>query len=105
MLGVAYKKDVDDNRESPGLKVMELLQQEGVQVSYNDPYFPTLGKGRRYDFHMSSVPLENLGRFDCIVIITDHSDYDYARIVNESQLVIDTHNAIRGILSSKIVRC
>lgn len=105
VLGVAYKKDVDDLRESPGLKVMELLQQEGAEVHYNDPYFPTLGKGRKYDFHMRSVPLENLGRFDCVVIITDHSDYDYARIVSESQLVVDTRNATRGILSSTIVRC
>jgi UDP-N-acetyl-D-glucosamine dehydrogenase len=105
VLGVAYKKDVDDLRESPGLKVMELLQQEGAEVHYNDPYFPTLGKGRKYDFHMHSVPLENLGRFDCVVIITDHSDYDYARIVNESQLVVDTRNATRGIFSSTIVRC
>ncbi len=105
VLGVAYKKDVDDLRESPGLKVMELLQQEGADVQYNDPYFPTLGKGRKYDFHQQSVPLQNLGRFDCVVIITDHSDYDYARLVNESQLVIDTRNATRGISSSKIVRC
>ncbi|MGH9510134.1 MAG: nucleotide sugar dehydrogenase [Terriglobales bacterium] len=105
VLGVAYKKDVDDLRESPGLKVMELLQQEGAEVQYNDPYFPTLGKGRKYDFDLRSAPLENLGRFDCVVIITDHSDYDYARIVNESQLVIDTRNATRGISSSRIVRC
>ncbi len=105
VLGVAYKKDVDDLRESPGLKVMELLQQEGADVHYNDPYFPSLGKGRKYDFHLQAVPLENLGRFDCVVIITDHSDYDFARIVNESQLVIDTRNATRGIDSSRIVRC
>lgn len=105
VLGVAYKKDVDDLRESPGLKVMELLQQEGADVHYNDPYFPTLGKGRKYDFKQQSTPLDNLGRFDCVVIITDHSDYDYARIVNESQLVIDTRNATRGIPSSHIVRC
>ncbi len=105
VLGVAYKKDVDDLRESPGLKVMELLQQEGAEVQYNDPYFPTLGKGRKYDFNLRSVPLENLGRFDCVIIITDHSDYDYARIVNESQLVIDTRNATRGISSSHVVRC
>jgi len=105
VLGVAYKKDIDDNRESPGLKVMELLQQEGAEVHYNDPYFPTLEKGRKYDFHMKSVPLENLGRFDCVVIITDHSDYDYAHIVNESQLVVDTRNATGGIMSPNIVRC
>ncbi|MGH9602338.1 MAG: nucleotide sugar dehydrogenase [Terriglobales bacterium] len=105
VLGVAYKKDVDDLRESPGLKVMELMQAEGAEVSYNDPYFPTLGKGRKYDYHLTSTPLDNLGRFDCVVIITDHSDYDYARIVNDAQLVVDTRNATRNIFSPKIVRC
>jgi len=105
VLGVAYKKDVDDLRESPGLKVMELLQDEGAQVSYNDPYFPTLGKGRKYDYHLSSTPLDTLSLFDCVVIITDHSDYDYARIVRDAQLVVDTRNATRNLLSPKIVRC
>jgi UDP-N-acetyl-D-glucosamine dehydrogenase len=105
VLGVAYKKDVDDLRESPGLKVMELLQNEGADVSYNDPYFPTLGKGRKYDYDLNSTPLDKLGQFDCVVIITDHSDYDYKRIVNDSQLVVDTRNATRNIFSPKIVRC
>ncbi|MGH9508374.1 MAG: nucleotide sugar dehydrogenase [Terriglobales bacterium] len=105
VLGVAYKKDVDDLRESPGLKVMELMQAEGAEVSYNDPYFPTLGKGRKYDYHLTSTPLDNLGRFDCVVIITDHSDYDYAHIVKEAKLVVDTRNATRNISSPKIVRC
>ncbi|MGH9577252.1 MAG: UDP binding domain-containing protein, partial [Terriglobales bacterium] len=85
--------------------VMELLQDEGAEVSYNDPYFPTLGKGRKYDYHLSSTPLDKLDRFDCVVIITDHSDYDFARIVNEAQLVVDTRNATRNIFSPKIVRC
>ncbi len=105
VLGVAYKKNVDDLRESPALKVMELLQDEGSELSYNDPYFPKLGKGRKYDYQLSSTPLEDLGRFDCVVIITDHSDYDFARIVNEAQMVVDTRNATRGISSPKIVRC
>jgi len=105
ILGVAYKKDVDDLRESPGLKVMELLQAEGADLSYNDPYFPTLGKGRKYDYHLTSTPLDQLSRFDCVVIITDHSDYDYARVVQEAKLVVDTRNATRNISSPKIVRC
>jgi len=105
VLGMAYKKDIDDLRESPALTIIELLQKEGAQVSYNDPYFPTVGKGRHYDLQMKCSPLENLGQYDCVLIVTDHSDYDYARIVQESQLVVDTRNATRGIKSSKIVHC
>jgi UDP-N-acetyl-D-glucosamine dehydrogenase len=105
VLGVAYKKDIDDLRESPALTIIELLQKEGAQVSYNDPYFKTIGRGRKYDLQMKCAPLENLGEYDCLLIVTDHSDYDYARIVREAQLVVDTRNATRGIQSPKIVRC
>jgi UDP-N-acetyl-D-glucosamine dehydrogenase len=105
VLGVAYKKDIDDLRESPALTIIELLQKEGAQVSYNDPYFPMVGKGRKYDLQMKCTPLENLGQYDCVLIVTDHSDYDYGRIVRESQLVVDTRNATKGIDSPKIVRC
>jgi len=105
VLGLAYKKDIDDLRESPSLTIIELLQKDGVQVSYNDPYFPTVGKGRKYNLQMKCTPLENLGQYDCVLIVTDHSDYDYASIVRESQLVVDTRNATRGIQSPKIVHC
>jgi UDP-N-acetyl-D-glucosamine dehydrogenase len=105
VLGVAYKKDIDDLRESPALTIIELLQREGAQVSYHDPYFPFIGKGRKYDLQMKCSDLNNLGQYDCAVIVTDHSDYDYRHIVEESQLVVDTRNATRGIESSKIVRC
>jgi UDP-N-acetyl-D-glucosamine dehydrogenase len=105
ILGVSYKKDIDDLREAPALTIIELLRQEGALVSYNDPYFPTIGKGRKYDLKMNSVPLDDLGQYDCVVIITDHSDYNYARIVSESRLVVDTRNATRGLVSSNIVRC
>lgn len=105
VLGVAYKKDIDDLRESPSLTIIELLQKEGVEVSYNDPYFPMVGKGRKYDLQLKCAPLENLGQYDCVLIVTDHSDYDYQRIVDEAQLVVDTRNATRGIDSPKIVRC
>ena len=101
----AYKKDIDDLRESPALTIIELLQKEGVQVSYNDPFFPTVGKGRKYDLQMKCAPLDNLGQYDCVLIVTDHSDYDYRKIVQESKLVVDTRNATRGIESSKIVHC
>ncbi len=105
VMGVAYKKDIDDLRESPALTIIELLQKEGAQVSYNDPYFPTIGKGRKYDLQMKCAPLENMSQYDCVLIVTDHSDYDYQRIVRESQLVVDTRNATHGIDSPKIVHC
>src|SRR5579864_260038 len=105
VLGVAYKKDIDDLRESPALTIIELLQKDGAQVSYNDPYFPFIGKGRKYDLQMKCADLNNLAQYDCVVIVTDHSDYDYQRIVQDSQLVVDTRNATRDIHSPKIVRC
>jgi UDP-N-acetyl-D-glucosamine dehydrogenase len=105
MLGMAYKKDIDDLRESPALTIIELLQKEGADVCYNDPYFPTVGRGRKYDLQMKSTPLTNLGQYDCVLIVTDHTEYDYKKIVDESQLVVDTRNATKGIKSPKIVRC
>jgi UDP-N-acetyl-D-glucosamine dehydrogenase len=105
ILGVAYKRDIDDLRESPALTIIELLQKEGAEVSYHDPYFPFIGKGRKYDLQMKRTELEKLGQYDCIVIVTDHSDYDYRKIVDEAQLVVDTRNATKGIDSPKVVRC
>jgi len=105
VLGLAYKRDIDDLRESPSLTIIDLLRERGAIVYYNDPYFPTVGHGRHYDLHMSSTPIENLQQFDCVMIVTDHSDYDYSEIVRESQLVVDTRNATRGIQSPNIVRC
>src|SRR5438034_5385978 len=71
VLGLAYKKDIDDLRESPSLTIIELLQKEGAKVSYNDPYFPTVGKGRKYDLRMTCAPLEDLAQYDCVLIVTD----------------------------------
>ncbi len=105
VLGVAYKKDVDDLRESPSLIIIELLRSQGAEVSYNDPYFPSIGKGRHYDLQMQCAPLRDLSQYDCVLIVTDHSDYDYPGIVNEAKLVVDSRNATRGITSPKIVRC
>jgi len=105
VLGVAYKRDIDDLRESPSLTIIELLQKEGAQVSYHDPYFPTIGRGRKYDLQMTRASLDDLSKYDCVLIVTDHSDYDYAKIVRESQLVVDTRNATKGIKSEKIVHC
>src|SRR3954452_8284082 len=105
VLGVAYKKDIDDLRESPSLTIIELLHKEGAQVSYNDPYFPQVGHGRHYNLNMKNTPLEKIGEFDCVLIVTDHTEYDYKKIVNEAKLVVDTRNATKGMTSPKVVRC
>ena len=105
VLGLAYKRDVDDLRESPSLTIIELLRAKGAEVSYHDPYFPTVGRGRHYDLNMQRAPLENLGQYDAVVIVTDHSCYDYRAIVDQAQLIVDTRNATAGIQSDKIVRC
>lgn len=105
VLGLAYKRDIDDLRESPSLTIIELLRNKGALVSYNDPYFATVGQGRHYALNMSNTPLENLGQYDAVVIVTDHSTYDYKTIVEQSQLVIDTRNATKGIDSPNILRC
>ena len=105
VLGLSYKRDIDDLRESPSLPIIEMLRTRGAEVRYNDPYFAHVGRGRHYDLNMDCTPLDDLGQYDCVLIATDHSDYDYARIVDESQLVIDTRNATKGIVSNKIVRC
>jgi len=105
VLGLAYKRDIDDLRESPSLTIIELLRNKGAVVAYNDPYFPKVGRGRHYDLNMTCTPLENLAQYDAVVIVTDHSSYDYRAIVAESQLVIDTRNATKGIQAANIVRC
>ncbi len=109
VLGVAYKKDIDDARESPALRIMELLQERGARVDYNDPYFPRLQKMRRYDFQLESVALtaQTLSEYDAVVIVTDHSSYDYDFIVRNARLVIDTRNATHAVKENreKIVRC
>ncbi len=105
MLGMAYKKDIDDLRESPSLTVIELLREQGAEVLYNDPYFPTVGRGRHYNLNMTCTPLTDLDQYDCVLIMTDHSDYNYGDIVRQSNLVVDSRNATKGIQSAKIVRC
>jgi UDP-N-acetyl-D-glucosamine dehydrogenase len=99
VLGLAYKKDVDDVRESPSLKLIELLKQKGACVDYNDPYIPKTHRMRMYDLKMESVTIAKgtLKKYDCVVIATDHSCYDYEFIVNNSQLIVDTRNAAHGV--------
>jgi UDP-N-acetyl-D-glucosamine dehydrogenase len=110
LLGVAYKKDVDDLRESPSLKLLELLSARGAVLDYNDPYFPALHKMRHYDFsNMKSVELspQRLATYDCVLIATDHTSYDYEAIVRDSKLVVDTRNATRHVKQDreKVVHC
>jgi len=99
VLGVAYKKDVDDERESPSYVIMKMLLERGAEVSYNDPWIPRLRPTRKHDFRMKSTPLtpETLAKADVVIIVTDHSAYDFDDIVSHARLVIDTRNATRGI--------
>jgi UDP-N-acetyl-D-glucosamine dehydrogenase len=106
VMGVAYKKDVDDLRESPSLKVIEILESRGAKVSYNDPYVPSLRarKLRHYEtFDLDSVDLEDrtIAEADCVLIATDHSAYDYDRIVRHARRVVDTRNATRSVRQSR----
>lgn len=105
VLGVAYKKDVDDLRESPALTIIDLLRRAGAKVAYHDPYFPAVSVGRHYEVNLTCAPLDNLGAYDCVLIVTDHSAYDFAHIAREAKLLVDTRNATREIESSNIARC
>jgi UDP-N-acetyl-D-glucosamine dehydrogenase len=98
VLGVAYKKDVDDPRESPAFTILDLLQARGAVVSYNDPHVPTLPRMRHHHLRLDSQPLtpEFLAAQDCVLVVTDHSAYDYEAIVRHSRLVVDTRNATAG---------
>jgi UDP-N-acetyl-D-glucosamine dehydrogenase len=95
VLGLAYKKDVDDIRESPSIELIERLRGLGARVSYNDPYVPRTHKQREHDLRLRSQPIDrrSLQRYDCVVISTDHSCYDYGQIVRDAKLVVDTRNA------------
>ena len=102
---MAYKKDIDDLRESPALTIIELLQKEGATVSYNDPYFPFVGRGRKYDLQMKCAPLDNLGQYDCVADRHRPLRLRLQKDRERSKLVVDSRNATRGIKSEKIVRC
>jgi UDP-N-acetyl-D-glucosamine dehydrogenase len=107
IIGIAYKKDVDDMRESPSLKLIDLLQQRKIKVDYHDPYIPIMPKTRRHQFNMNSIPLtaECLRSYDAVIIATDHSNLDYESILANSALVVDTRNAIHSSNNSnKLVR-
>ncbi|MGH3644357.1 MAG: nucleotide sugar dehydrogenase [Mycobacterium sp.] len=99
ILGVAYKRDLDDDRESPAFKLMELLARKQAEFTYHDPFVPALKPGRRYNFQLSSAPLtpETLAAADAVLIATDHSGFDYEMIVRHSRLIVDTRNATRNV--------
>jgi UDP-N-acetyl-D-glucosamine dehydrogenase len=105
ILGVAYKPDIDDLRESPALDVIHLLQEKGADVVYHDPYIPVVNHD---NIRMEAVSdlMAEVKRADCVAIITNHSDYDYPAILNLAQMVVDTRNALGdlGKDNPKVVR-
>ncbi len=103
VLGAAYKKNVGDTRESPGVTLMQMLLDGGADVSYNDPYVPALPRMRKFDLGMASTPLtpEALAAADCILITTAHDDYDYPMIVRHAQRVLDTRNATAAVTEGR----
>lgn len=103
ILGVAYKRDLDDDRESPAYKLMELLARKHAEFTYHDPFVPVLQPSRRYDFRLRSLPLtaERLAAADAVLIATDHSVFDYEFIVRHSRLIVDTRNATRTVGSGR----
>ena len=92
VLGIAYKKNVDDMRESPSVEVMELLRELGAEVSYSDPHVPVFPKMREHSFDLASEPFtaENLSRFDCVILTTDHDKFDYELLKQHARLIVDT---------------
>jgi len=103
VLGIAYKKDVDDMRESPAVRIIELLQERGAQVVYHDPYVPRVPRMRQHHLDMVSVPLtdEALESADAVLVATDHSAIDYARVVERARLVVDARNACRAVKAGR----
>lgn len=99
LLGIAYKRDLDDDRESPAFKLLELLHRKHVDVNYHDPFVPVMRAGRRHDFRMSSVPLDaaTLAAADAVLIATDHTTIDYDFVVRHARLVVDSRNATRNV--------
>jgi UDP-N-acetyl-D-glucosamine dehydrogenase len=103
VLGAAYKKDIDDLRESPALDVIGLLKEKGAEVNYHDPYIPRVVHDS-WQLSSQTDLMESVKAADCVVIITDHSNYDYAAILESSQMVVDTRNALGKFTSPKIVK-
>ena len=103
LLGMAYKPDIDDVRESPSFKLMEILKDKGAVVEYHDPYVTKLHKMRKYDFKDEAVELtaENIEHYDAVLISTNHSEYDYDFIVEHAKMVLDTRNATANVKNGR----
>jgi UDP-N-acetyl-D-glucosamine dehydrogenase len=103
VLGLSYKPNIDDIRESPSIELIELLQERGANVDYNDPYVPNTHKQREHDLRMKSVPLTpaSLKKYDLVLISTNHADYDYDMIVKNANLIVDTRNACAEVKGPK----
>jgi len=103
VLGVSYKADIDDTRESPSLDIMETLRERGARIEYSDPFVPVLEFGGR---RLRSVPLtaSRLRSFDCVIIATAHKTFPYASVLKHAKLVVDTRNALQGRKSPRIIR-
>ena len=99
ILGVTYKRDVADTRESPAIAVIQELAERGADVWFHDPYVTALGQFP--DLEMARLDEATLARMDCVVIIADHSVYDYDWVVQHAQLVVDTRNATRGVVRGR----
>ena len=108
ILGASYKKDIDDMRESPSLKLIEIFGEKGASVDYSDPYIPNLPKTRKYNFDLLSVKLlpKNLKEYDLVVLSTDHTDFDYKMIAENSKIILDTRNAFEkhNLISKNIYK-
>ena len=98
VLGIAYKKNVDDMRESPSVRLMDILRSRGAQICYSDPYVQVFPQMRSYQFDLSSVELnqELLCSLDCVLLATDHDDFDYKMILKHAELTIDTRGIYQG---------
>jgi UDP-N-acetyl-D-glucosamine dehydrogenase len=104
VLGIAYKKNIDDARQSPALKIMELLCKKGAEIAYSDPHIPNFPKMRDFYFNLSSLSLtaQSIAEYDCVIIATDHDMFDYKLILKSAQLIIDTRNVFSKDESSVI---
>ncbi len=96
VLGLAYKKNIDDTRESPAVGIMDLLQAKGAHIDYSDPHVPTFPRKRDYHFDLQSVALtpESIASYDCLVLATDHDGFDYAQLLQHAQLIVDTRGRL-----------
>ena len=107
ILGVAYKKNVDDDRESPSFEIMKILKKRKISFEYNDPYFDKIRKGRQNKIIKKSIPLskKNLKKFSAVILVTDHDQYDYEYIAQNSKIIFDTRGVYKKFAFKNIFYC